>query len=440
MREPLKISQTDDEAELLIGTQRHSFQGRWISGTPWERFGLYDAYVVVHSDGTVAEVPAHSGELVPGSTEDLTDYIQDQWGNLAHPTAPLTLEIDPTNACLSRDCGTRCFSAAYRRLNPKAQIDGPLIADILTAFAREGGKIVRFDGGGDPLLHCDIRSGALLGKAKQLGLKSALLTSGEMLTSSDLPALADSACYLRVSVNACTDSTRKAFHGNDYSAKSIFDAVERYASLLASKRECAPIGASFLLDTVNFSEMLACARICRTIGIRHFSVRRVLGPQALRPTFTETQLREVERLLQEVSSLTSPSFRVFVPWRPVDEPDLAPRSGSIPATQCWQSTFKTIIEPCTSAPSFRAQLCGRYRGCGIGQAHQLPALFQKESPDTWVHRWRDSFDVYPHSRAELVRFCPSCIDRGFILMVEGILNAVGKKSADFSLLHLKRSR
>jgi len=435
----VKISQTDDEAELIIGNQRHRFRGQWITGTPWERFGLYNAYVVVHADGTVAEVTAHSGELVPGATEDLIDYIKEQWSNLDQPTAPLTLEIDPTNACLSRDCGTRCFSAAYRRLNPKAQIDGPVIADLLTAFAREGGKIVRFDGGGDPLLHRDVRNGALLGKAKQLGLKSALLTSGELLASSDLPALADSDCYLRVSINACTDSTRKAFHGNDCSAKSVFDAVERFAGLLANKGTCVPVGASFLLDTLNFREMLDCAKICRTIGIRHFSVRRVLGPQSLRPNFTETQLREVENLLEEVSSLNAPSFRVFVPWRPVDEPDLAPRSGSIPAAQCWQSTFKTIIEPFASDQTFRAQLCGRYRGCGMGQALQLPALFQKESPVTWVHRWRDSFDVYPHSRGELVRFCPSCIDRGFILMIEGLLNAVGKKSADFSLLHLKRS-
>lgn len=438
MSQRISTHQLGEAAILEIGAKSYQFQGRWIFGNTWDRFGHYDTYILVHSNGVINEIAAHSGELVPGSTEDLVAYFREQWPDIAQPRVPLTIEIDPTNACLSHNCGNRCFSAAYRKLNPTAQIGGSQIADILTVFAKEGGKIVRFDGGGDPLLHEDIHCGRLLLFAKQLALSTTVLTSGETLASANLSAIADSGCYLRVSINASTDKTRREFHGNTYSAKPIFDAIARFSAELSRKTCIVPIGATFLLDIINYHEVYDCAKICRDLGVQHFSVRRVLGPQALRPAFSARQCEEIYELLKQVSELSTPSFRVFVPWRPIDEPDLAPSHGAINASRCWQSTFKAILEPADNGQLFRVQLCGRYRGCGLGQILQQPPLFQATDPNRWTHQWRDSFTTFPRTREELIRYCPSCIDRGFIQMIDGIAHAAVKDGPDFTVLHMKK--
>jgi hypothetical protein len=85
----------------------------------------------------------------------------------------------------------------------------------------------------------------------------------------------------------------------------------------------------------------------------------------------------------------------------------------------------------------RVQLCGRYRGGGLGQAMQLPALSTRADGTGWVEEWRSTFTSYGLSREELPRHCKSCIDRGFIQMVDEILGFVDEPwLEDWYLLHL----
>ena len=378
--------QCGERARVRAGGAVHEFAGRWVEGGAWDRFGRYDRWVAVHEDGTAVEMPAHAGELVPGSTEDVVAYLHEQRGRWRRPSAPLTLELDPTYACASRDCGTRCFSAAYRRLDPRAAIPGEMLHRIVAEFAARGGKIVRFDGGGDPLLHPEVRNGAMTRAAQAAGLKSTILTSGDLLPSTDLTALAESGCYVRVSVNAATEAVRQEFHGNRVPLREILAAVERLASAVQQAGTGVPIGATYLLDVVNAHEIHASALRCREAGINHFSVRRVLGPEALRPQFTVEEQQEVEEQLARVQALNTDGFRVFVPWRVPGEVDLSPARGDFTAVRCWQSTFKTVVEPRQGAEGCRVQLCGRYRGGGIGQAMRLPAVMELAPDEHWVDR------------------------------------------------------
>jgi hypothetical protein len=423
-------------ATLTVGGRDHVFKGRWIVGTSWQRFGLYDRYVVVRPDGEVLEMPAHAGELVPGSTEDLIAVLRAFDRGARRPPAPLTLELDPTYRCASRDCGGHCFSAAYRSVAPTATIPTALAEDVIKTFAFEGGRVVRFDGGGDPLLHPDVRSGRLVELAAQLGLKTTILTSGDLLDRANLRRIAACGCYVRVSLNAATDATRMRFHGNRVPLVRILAAVELLAGHLTALGSETPVGATFLLSATNHEEVLACARAAKEAGIRHFSVRRILGPPQLRPGFAGAQQDRVSELLEEVAALHTDEFRVAVPWRAPEEPDLNPSDGDFSASQCWQSTFKTVVEPDPEVGGARAQLCGRYRGSGVGQRLALPALFSMSDARDWVERWQRSFSDYPISRPQLLGTCVSCIDRGFILMVERLLGFVGDPRSDFRILHL----
>ena len=422
-------------ATLEVDGIEHEFEGHWVEGTPWQRFGLYNSYVVVRPDGRTLKMPAHAGELVPGSTEDLIAALRAFDLDSGVPRGPMTLELDPTYRCASRDCGGFCFSAAYRSMAPSASIPTPLIEDVIRTFDEAGGRILRFDGGGDPLLHPDVRSGALVEFANGRGLKTTILTSGDLLDRSDVCRIAESECYVRISLNAATDRTRRLFHGNEVSLKPIVAGIERLVASLERMRSETPVGATFLLAPMNYQEVLDCAHMAREIGVRHFSVRRVLGPDRMRPQFTSPQELELAELLNAVRSLHSDKFRVAVPWRAVADPDLNPSAGDFSATRCWQSTFKTVLEPGADG-SAHLRLCGRYRGGGAGQLLTLPPLWSVRNAGGWVEGWRQSFSDFPISRSDLPKTCVSCIDRGFIQMVDRLIRFVGDTRSDFRILHL----
>lgn len=433
----ISIAQSGETALLKTPAGEHRFAGRWVVGDRWERFGLYDQWVVIRADGAARAIPAHSGEIVPGATEDLVDYLHAQMGFWTEPTAPFTLELDPTYSCASKDCGSRCFSAAYRRLDPTASIPKVAIEAAIEDFAQAGGRVLRFDGGGDPLSHPAVRDGSLPQLGHRWGLRTTILTSGDLLARTNVEALAGAECYVRVSVNASTEETRRRFHGNSVSLKSIFEAIRGLKDALYRQGGNTPIGATFLLDQSNYPEVAACAAMCREQGISHFSVRRVLGPASLRPVFSESESHETAELLDRVRAMNSDAFRTFVPWRDLSEPDLSPFKGDIDAQQCWQSTFKTVMEPNTDKGSdYRLQLCGRYRGGGIGQLGQLPSLIQARPAEGWTAAWRATFREYPISRTELVHRCESCIDRGFIQMMDQLMEFLGPHRGGFQILHL----
>lgn len=413
--------------------------GTWVTGGPWERFGLYNHYAVLRDDGLAMMMPAHCGELVPGSTEDLVAHLSTM-REAGEPVAPLTLELDPTYRCASRDCGGSCFSAPYRRLAPTAALPPQVLQDLVADFAAHGGRILRLDGGGDPLLHPEVACGRLLDQAARSGLKSTILTSGDYLDRAHLPALAESRCYVRVSLNAGTDATRRAVHGNRIALATILTAISRLAGEHRSRGSGTPIGATFLLNEHNADEVLLGAVRARDAGVQHFAVRRVLGPPSMRPTWRPGQLDRLTEQLAQIVEMAGPEFRVAVPWRSLDEGDLDPRSGDVAASRCWQSTLKVVVEPDPDSGLARAQLCGRYRGTGIGQRMSLPPLFAAHAGKGWVRGWREARAAYGVSPMQLLATCSSCIDRGFIQLVDRLWNFTDGASRRFVVLHLAGNR
>ena len=423
-------------AEFLVNGSRVEIEGKFITGGPWDRFGLYNSYVIVRADGQILKIPSHSGELVPGSTEDLIETLDRFEDDTCYLPSPMTLEIDPTYSCTSQDCGGCCFSKPYRSLAPRAEIPTALLRNAIRAFAEAGGRILRFDGGGDPLAHAGVKSGDLVEYGSSLGLKTTVLTAGDLLERTDLHRFGHSKCYLRVSLNAATDSTRRRFHGNKASLNGIFKTLESFAGWIERERLDLPVGATFLLVPMNYREVVVCARHAAAAGIRHFSVRRVLGPPSMRPAFSRAELDEVQDLLKEVELLHSDHFRVAVPWRPLEEPDLDPSAGDFTASRCWQSIFKTIIEPDPGTGGVRAQLCGRYRGGGIGQKMHRRPLFSTNATNEWIEKWQESFNTQQALRHRLIQECVSCIDRGFILLMERLLTFLRGHTKQVNIYHL----
>ena len=282
----LQTSNAAAHAELRLSGKILRFPGRWVPGGPWERFGLYDQYVVVRDDGEVARFPAHAGDVVPGSTEDVIAVLQGFDPEARRPRAPLTLELDPTNRCTSMDCGGHCFSAEYRGLDPTGEIPAEALAAIIRRFAAEGGRIVRFDGGGDPLSHAAVRSGELPELADRCGLKSTILTSGDLLERTDLPRIGAAGCYLRVSLNAATDETRRRFHGNRIPLSRIFRRIEELSGWIAANRPGLPIGSTYPAERLQLERGLRLRP--SSPGLRH---QPLLGAAHPRPSTAPAALR-----------------------------------------------------------------------------------------------------------------------------------------------------
>lgn len=427
------------KANLLANNKIFTFNGQWISGSPWERFGKYNSYVVIRKDGHVKIISAHSGELVPGSTEDLLIYLKQNQGCLQKPKSPFALELDPTYVCSSKDCGARCFSSAYRKESPGASIPTNTLKEIVVDFASNGGLILRLDGGGDPLCHPAVRNGEITELAYDLFLKSTILTSGDLLSKSNLQRIVRSNCYLRISLNAANSKTRRLFHGNSVELDNIFRAIEKYANLRNIENPDLPIGSTYLLDLINYREVADCAKRARESGINHFSVRRILGPSNLRSNFNEYQIKEIDEFFKKTMELSSEEFKVFLPWRGVNEPDLNPSKQDFNAERCWQSTLKTVVEPDYKSRGYKIQLCGRYRGNGVGQKMQLPELYASTTGKDWISKWQNSFDTYLPSREMLLNTCVSCLDRGFILMIDELTNFLKDFPEGYSLYHLNNT-
>jgi hypothetical protein len=406
-----------------------------VEGGPWERFGLYNCYAVVRDDGAGMRMPAHAGELVPGSTEDLVAVVRRLDVATLLPPAPMTVELDTTYRCPSTGCGGYCFSATYRALAPNVSLAASHLKALIRTFAANGGRILRFDGGGEPLCHPQVRDGSLVRLADDLGLKTTLLTAGDHLPQADIGALIESDCYIRVSLNAGTEGTRRHLHGQQSSLASVLASVKRLTTNIAACGRGTPVGATFILAPENVAEVVLAARRAQDAGMTHFSARRILGPTALRPSFTASQLEQGRELLAEVAAMHSPAFRVSVPWRALDEPDLSPADGELGVERCWQAAFKCVIEPSFSGSSMRIQPCGRYRGNGIGQLQQADPLVETTEASTWVEAWHEALSE-PDRLARLPHVCHSCIDRGFQRLVDGLVGFVGVPVCDFEIHHV----
>ncbi len=385
----------------------------------WEAFGRANGVLLRRGTRRVL-LRGHGGEVVPGFIiEHLFPAVRAYCRSGF--VYPITAEVDPTWVCRSvTNCGGHCFSMSYRA-GHLYSMDARLLGEFVRSFASAGGKVVRWDGGGEPLVHRAIRDGSLVATCAELGLAQTILTSGDLLAGANWDAYIDANLYLRVSLNAATDVTHARFLGIPDRLTTILATLEGYAARKANSPtgRSTPLGATYLLSHLNWHELADCAAMAKGVGVNHFSVRRVLGPPALRPEpIDEAALDEQ---FERASALEDDSFQTFLPWRHVSEPDVP--AHEIPAERCWQSLFKLVLEPTADRSRLGLNLCGRYRGGGVGQLRQIPPMMLgfeelRDFEATWRH-W-----LLEHDRRELLMTCPSCIDRGFIMLVDRLIRSL----------------
>lgn len=338
--------------------------GHFVFGSDHEIFGRWNALVAARSVPSCDVFPAHGGEIIPGTLEDHITRIRE---NLTQNTRlPVQVDIDVSMACPS-SC-VFCFSAGYRASRATGRVmQAQLLLRLIGQWADLGVKVIRFDGGGDPLTHPNLLQAIDL--CRDLGLRTAVLTAGDLLAQRHISTFVRGRTYVRVSLNAASDETRRELHrrqGERYGVAHIFDAV----SLLAAARDDAfghesstvmPIGATSMIHPVNVKETVSIAKRAKSAGFDHLSFRVILGADH-RVAFTDAERAALDAAFDEIHrSVADRHFQVFVPTRDVTD------QGYVPARyfqECRACTHRALVEVGPAADRAAIVPCGRYRGHG----------------------------------------------------------------------------
>ncbi|MGW7041152.1 radical SAM protein [Streptomyces avermitilis] len=395
--------------------------GQFVHGSDNAVFGQWDALLAVMPSGKWTVVPGHAGEIIPGRLDDHVERL----GAVARgePRGPVQVDFDVSMACPSA-CSF-CFSAPYRLTRQSGRIlDGDLMLTLIRQWADGGVRVVRFDGGGDPLTHP--RLPEALSLCAERGMRTAVLTSGDLLSESLLPRILAARTYLRVSLNAARDVTRWRMHGQRtraFPVTSILSVVSalvrlREAEFGPGAGQVMPLGATSMIHPGNVAETTDIARLARDTGFDHISFRVILGNDH-KVTFSEEQLVSLRAQFTEIrSSVAGPDFQVFLPTRDLTD------TGYVPSEffkACRASTHRAVVEVGSRPGRAAVVPCGRYRGEGYrSEVPDRPrVMFGELDGSTTVAEVHAS----PRSRRLLATFpdaCGDCIDRSANTMLERI--------------------
>ena len=379
--------------ELVAGDDVFDLYGRWNALAAFDRHGKL-----------LGATRAHDGDFFPESILDYSEALRaavtgecpGQYSDIF----PLRVDIDITQAC-NANC-TFCFSRPYQREEYRGRWGGSAdIESIISELAYNGTRTIRYCGGGEPLVHPSIRR--LLQAPHEHGLRSCLITSGDLLSEELLVLVFDYIDHLRWSVNAAQDSTRIKIHRANMGANRLSDTFQMIESLIRRREKergafrCPMVWATFLVVPENFTEIREATKRLRDIGVDSVSFRPVY--HGLTSPWTPADLAHMEEALQAAAALGKPPrFCVFVPRRSVTEsPYLRP---SDEFQECLSRRMRTVLE--ATAAGFALQSCGMYRGSG---AHRGLLLLPSASfSSVWA---RAPESLHPLSAPSE---CATCID------------------------------
>jgi len=337
----------------------------------FELYGFWNCLVVLDENGKqIGNIPAHDGDFFPGSPLDYVESLRKAVNNgltleKLTPFWPVQVDIDIIQECTNH-C-TFCYSRKYA-LDPlyhKALISEKLFTSILNELKLKGTKIIRFTGGGEPLLHPSIKK--FISYVKSCGFKSCIITNGDLLNKEICKLILKLVDHVRISLNASTEETRYNLHRpkrgsyNINSLEEIQNNIETMVKLRKKMRfqeEKRPvIGTTFLILPQNVEEIYNITKKMRAIGIDSISFRPVYHD--LRDEFSIQQQEILKQQLNEVRKLHSPpSFLIFTPKRNLHTVwDLDPK---VFFETCISCKIRTVIESTNEGPKF--EICGLYRG------------------------------------------------------------------------------
>ncbi|MFV2057768.1 MAG: radical SAM protein [Thiohalomonadales bacterium] len=387
---------------------------------PYDAYGRWDSLVAIDSNGHIAGiVQAHDGDFYPEAPEDYVRAIQKYITNSSVQPYPVRVDIDLTQGC-SSDC-TFCFSREYRKYtNYKgAWIKEADLKSIFKQCAEWGTTTIRFCGGGDPLVHPEIKS--LLALPKKFGLKLTVITNGDLLNKEISELIVSNVDHLRWSVNAGVNETRELIHRPSKNANRL-DQTKYWIKYIAeesnllSAKDRTMIWATYLLMPENVHEIEAAIILLKESKVNSISFRPVF--HGLLRNWTTQEKKDLNAALTFAqNSSLPPTFNVFTPSRAVKQVnEFAP---STHFSICRSRFLRTVIEACSEGELL--QSCGIYRG-----NYSTGQFMTRGSPD-FGNAWQT------HTRFPIPLIapdsCSKCIDISMNQTLEFIYSMLNQNPA-----------
>ena len=332
-----------------------------------EKYGTWNSLFATKENGDLlGSIPAHGGDFFPESVFDYIHEIRTQVkknikGEEYHCN-PVRVDIDITQVCNSK-C-TFCFSRPYQQIGYANQwTEYSILERTIKALAKLGTKTIRFCGGGDPLMHPNIKN--LIPLPNKYGMKSCIITNGDYLNRELVDIVYNNVDHLRWSVNAASNETRIKIHKPNNRANLLSETFKNIKYLIQKRNDSGLkyrkplIWATFLILPSNFEEIEEATYKLKEVGVDSVSFRPVY--HGLGGKWTSKKLERAWESLAKIKSYQIPSkFYVFTPKRLLEEADSLNPNDHFDF--CRSRRLRTVLEATSEGLSL--QSCGIYRGTG----------------------------------------------------------------------------
>lgn len=342
----------------------------------------------------IDKIPAHDGDFYPENPQDHIEVVKNCLQNNYSKSWPVRVDIDIIQRCTS-NCYF-CYSRRYANDLPYKGAEISLIQfeKIISELSINGTKSIRFTGGGEPLCHADIKK--ILKIPRKYGLKSCLITNGDLLNNELIEIIVANIDHVRISINASNDDVRAQLHktsSNGNSLSNILKQIKYMISLRDSEKKEPLFWLTFLLLPENIKYVFEAAKISNELGVDSISFRPVY--HELSHKFAREELEILPNQLKLAKQLNNPPyFKVFVPKRNIN--DVWHMNPSKIFKKCISCYTRTIIESTNSGPM--VSICGLKRGHPDERIGFIADSFSKLWLDN-IYRFQD-----------IIHTCDRCID------------------------------
>lgn len=187
-------------------------------------------------------------------------------------TAPITVEVDPTNAC-----NYNCIWCMYEEFNSAypETLSEEFLLSLVNDLSRMGVKSLVVTGGGEPLVNK--ATPLMIKEARAKGLEIALVTNGELMSGETLKIVADNCEWVRISLDAATADTYHRCHGvaNRNAFQSTINNVRELVRYNKDSGSQITVGLGFLIHPYNYDEIYQACKLAKDVGADYIQLRPV---------------------------------------------------------------------------------------------------------------------------------------------------------------------
>ncbi|MHA2023961.1 MAG: radical SAM protein [Candidatus Thorarchaeota archaeon] len=224
-------------------------------------------------------------------------------------TVPIQIQFVPSNTC-----NQRCSFCAYRMkkavnnqmFREQEMLSYEKSVECLDDFAAMGVKGVHFTGGGEPLVHPDIRD--MFNDTLSRGLDLALVSNGVALNE-ELCNLLGRAVWVRISIDSATAETYSQIRG--VKPNVFFKVIENVKNLVKCRRDqgCV-IGIGYVVNANNYHEIFQGAKLAKELGVDNVRISGAFTPGGYQ-YFDGFRDKAREMAAQAEEELSDSNFKVF---------------------------------------------------------------------------------------------------------------------------------